>query len=145
MRYLWRKFQFHCLFSFLLDFFPSQMCSVESLKAFSLLFLFSLFLLCGIHSLFLKKKSLRMFLRQVPVLLFCFWRQAAIGSAYIQSSLVCSVSYLLLSFFFASSLPFINCYVRVSCDFHKTSFPLFKKICVWLKLLDRNSCIYDFT
>lgn len=24
-------------------------------------------------------------------------------------------------------LPLINCYVRVSCDFHKTSFPLFKK------------------
>ena len=69
MRYLWRKFQFHCFFSYLLALFFSQICSVERLKGFVLFLIFFLFLLCGIHSFFFHLPS---DVEAVPIFLVLF-------------------------------------------------------------------------
>ena len=69
MRYLWRKFQFHCFFSYLLALFFSQICSVERLKGFVLFLIFFLFLLCGIHSFFFYLPS---DVEAVPIFLVLF-------------------------------------------------------------------------
>lgn len=102
MRYLWRKFQFHCFFSCLLALFFSQICSVERLKAFLLFLIFLFFYyVVYIHFFFI---SLPVF----PFFQFCFWHLAVTNNTFHWIfSFTCSVFLIFLISPFPSPPPYL--------------------------------------
>nr|KAF6387537.1 hypothetical protein mMyoMyo1_008029 [Myotis myotis] len=119
MRYLWRKFQFHCFVLALLFF--SQIHSVECLKAFLLFFSF-----CYVVYIYI----FPFHVEAVPIFLVLFLTPGC-DQQYLPLSpffYLLSFSYFLLSFPFTSSLPLINpCSSRYIVTPIKIHFSLFFK------------------
>lgn len=139
MRYLWRKFQFHCFFlACFIIFFTDSLCGMP--ESLFILFSFFFFLLCGIYIYIL----FPFHVENVPIFLALFLTPGCDQQFLALSPFFYLLSFpdFLLSFPFTSSLPLINpCSSRYIVTPIKIHFSLFFKPNLFFNI---NSSLYPW-